>query len=118
MAAEGGVALDQAENQKLALLLGFAMGVAAAALGVRLVMPLLEARIVEELARGHRNLLIGFDVLVTGALLGGGASGLHSVLDLVLKEFDLRRERLRWAEINLPRGELGQREPARTGGGS
>jgi hypothetical protein len=88
----------RAENQRYTLVIGFVLGIVAAALGVRLLMPLLDGRVVDELSRTHHNLLIAFDVLITGTLLGGGASGLHSILDLVQKALDSRRDSFRKAQ--------------------
>ncbi len=88
-------AIYRSENKRLALLSGLILGIIISALGVRLIMPFLEPRVIDELSSGHHRLLIGVDVLVTGALLGGGANGLHKVLDLFLKHVDAKREKLR-----------------------
>jgi hypothetical protein len=98
VAAAAAIDAYRSENQKIALSGGLLLGVIASALGVRLIAPLLEPRVIDELVRDHRRLLVAFDVLITGALLGGGAAGIHSVLDLFLKYVDKQREFWRDAE--------------------
>lgn len=94
-ALEAKLARFRTENQRMALLSGLILGIVASALGVRLISPLLDPRVIDELAGRHHSLLMGFDVLITGALLGGGANGLHKILDLFLSHVDAQRKKLR-----------------------
>ncbi len=81
----------KAKSRRIALLTAFALGVIISALGVRLIEPLLDPDVIGEIEGGHRRLLAGIDVFITGALLGGGANGLHRILDLFLSAVDTNR---------------------------
>jgi len=85
----------RAENQRIALITALALGIFISALGVRLIQPLLDPRVIDEMARTQYRFLAGLDVLITGALLGGGANGLHRVLDLFLTAVDRKRGELK-----------------------
>jgi len=93
--ATGSLDTYRSENRRLALLSGLIMGIAVSAIGLRLITPLLDGRVIDELPMRHHRFLITLDVFITGALLGGGANGLHKILDLFLKHVDNKRAELR-----------------------
>jgi hypothetical protein len=92
--ANAKLASFRAGNQRLAILTGLTLGIFVSALGVRLIQPLLEPTAVEALSMNQYRWFAVVDVFITGALLGGGAYGLHKILDWFLKAVDVKREGL------------------------
>jgi hypothetical protein len=81
----------RAESRQAGTLMCFGLGVIISALGVRLIEPLLDPRIVAEWNHLQYRLFAVVDVFITGALLGGGANGLHSILDWFQSAVDAQR---------------------------
>ena len=83
--------VHRAESRQVSTLLCFGLGVIVSALGIRLVEPLLDPRMVAEWNHLQYRLFSVVDVFITGALLGGGANGLHSILDWFQSAVDTQR---------------------------
>lgn len=95
MKANEKLASFRAGNQRLALLTGLALGIFVSALGIRLIEPLMEPTAVETLSLNQYRWFVVVDVFITGALLGGGAYGLHKILDWFLSAVDVKRTALK-----------------------
>lgn len=85
----------RAENRGIAILTGLTLGIIVSSLGIRLIEPLLDPEVIGEIGDFQLRLLVVVDVFITGALLGGGAKGLHSILDLFLTAVDQKRKALK-----------------------
>ena len=75
--------LEEKRRQKTTAL-GMALGVLAALVGVRALGPFIE---VGEFQGTQGQWFAGVDVLITGALLAGGADGLHTIVEKMLDYF-------------------------------
>jgi hypothetical protein len=77
-----------AETTMYAFIAGFTFGLVGAMVGVRALWPFLEASpgaitAFNGLTVGQRNTFIIFDVVLSAALMAGGADGIHSVVTAV-----------------------------------
>ncbi|MDP3766509.1 MAG: hypothetical protein Q8S13_00705, partial [Dehalococcoidia bacterium] len=70
----------RASTQRVAFLSGIALGVIVSALGVRGLEQFVDASTFSLLSPLQRDWFKGADVLLTGAVLGGGADGLHKIV--------------------------------------
>lgn len=95
--ADGSVEKKNKENElatyknrtnRLAFLYGATLGIIAASLGVRALELFLDANVVAGLESWQSNLLKAFDVVLSGALLGGGADGLHKITASVTRHLE------------------------------
>jgi hypothetical protein len=68
------------DTRFIALLASVCGGVAVATLGVRAVAPLVDADMLAALAHWQQLAFSLLDVLITGALIAGGADGLHKIV--------------------------------------
>lgn len=77
-----GAALDEyrARTTRFAFLSGAAIGVVIAGLGVRVLGSFVDPAVFDALSGLQQRLFSTVDVLLTGALLGGGADGLHKLV--------------------------------------
>jgi hypothetical protein len=78
--------LYRSATRQIAFLAGLGLGTIISALGVRAMQPFFEPNAFQALPTLQQTLLTGIDVLVSGALLAGGASGLHQLV-LVFTNF-------------------------------
>jgi hypothetical protein len=83
------------DSLRIALMLGFLLGVLISAAGVRLIESFLEPYAVAEMTGTQYKFLALVDILVTGALIGGGANGLHRILDMFLSSVDAKRAEIK-----------------------
>jgi hypothetical protein len=72
------------ETQSIAFKASFAVGVIVSLVGVRSLHPLVEPNTFLKLPWYQQSAFNTLDVLFTGALLSGGADGLHKILSLFL----------------------------------
>jgi hypothetical protein len=77
------------ETQRLALLAGITLGVVVSAVGIRALALFIYPDQIEALIGWQRPLFTSVDVLVTGALIGGGADGLHKLVKVFTTFFDV-----------------------------
>lgn len=81
-----------AETKNLALLIAFALGIIVSALGARAIQPLVDPAVFKTLGSAQKALFTGIDILITGALLGGGSEGIHKIVDSILISFEKYRK--------------------------
>ena len=80
-------------TKRLALLIGFILGICISALGIRVLQPIINQDVFMSVGNLQRSLFIGMDTLITGALLGGGSNGIHKILDAFLTRVDWYRNK-------------------------
>ncbi len=85
--AEGELAKRAAETTRIAFLAGGSVGVLVALCGVRLMETMLATGVTPG------AMFKTMDILLTGALLGGGADGIHKVVEVVTKFLELGRKK-------------------------
>lgn len=81
----------------IALLASLTAGVLLSALGVRVLEQLVDADMLAALAEWQQRSFAVLDVLITGALLAGGADGLHKVVATFTTFMEQSAERIRAA---------------------
>jgi hypothetical protein len=79
---------------RIAGIVTFLMGIAAAVVGFRVMLPLVDQTSFEPLGPLQRGLFYWFDVLITGAVIGGGSEGVHQILSTIISAFKKLRRRL------------------------
>jgi hypothetical protein len=72
----------RSRTQRIAFFWGTGIGIVVAALGVRVLELFLDPAIFTSLPQGQQRLFRVADVLLTGALLGGGADVLHQLMSV------------------------------------
>lgn len=82
------LAIYTGNTKILSMIYAFTMGIIASALGIRVLEPLVDPIVFKQLQGFHKSIFYGFDVLITGALLGGGSNGIHKILDMFLSWSD------------------------------
>lgn len=88
--AQAAVNCFTAETKALALLTALGLGILAAAIGLRVLSPMVDQAALNEASDLQKSVFYAIDTFVTGALLGGGADGIHGMVDTVLKWFRKR----------------------------
>ncbi len=68
------------ETQKKAFTASVCVGIVISALGIRALQMFVDADAFYELSDLQQNLFHVVDVIITGAMLGGGADGIHKVI--------------------------------------
>jgi hypothetical protein len=91
-------ALDEykGETKQYAFALLFAFGLVAAMVGVRALWPFLDAQTAlafNNARSGQRDTFIVFDVILSAALMAGGANGIHSIVSVITTFSDVTEER-------------------------
>ncbi len=86
--AEAALIAYKAKTRQIAFLLALAFGIVISALGIRGLEPFFEPSAFGKLPSAQHALLSGVDVLLTGALLGGGADGLHKLVSVFTNYMD------------------------------
>jgi len=82
------------ETQQIAFRASFVLGVIVSLAGIRVLAPLVEPRAFHDLPYAQQVTFNTLDVFLTGALLSGGADGLHQVLSLFLDYVGKTRDRV------------------------
>ncbi|OLB84468.1 MAG: hypothetical protein AUI12_13520 [Acidobacteria bacterium 13_2_20CM_2_57_6] len=85
------------KTQNLAFKVSFVLGIIVASFGIRTLAPLVEPNAFGKLPHLQQVGFAALDVLLTGALLSGGADGLHQVLSLFLDYVGKTRDRVQAA---------------------
>jgi hypothetical protein len=89
------LAIYTGHTKILSMIYAFTLGIMASALGFRMLEPLVDPIVFKQLQGFHQAIFSGFDVLITGAVLGGGSNGIHKILDTFLSWFDKARGNLK-----------------------
>jgi hypothetical protein len=97
------------ETTWYAFTVAFMFGLVAAMVGVRALWPFLEASpqaiaAFGSLPLGQRNTFIVFDVVISAALLAGGANGLHSPINAFTSFFDASAQKSQNSAKAQPQG--------------
>jgi hypothetical protein len=93
----GALAAHRDTTRCIALLSSLTLGVLLSALGVRVLEQLVDADMLAALAEWQQRSFAVLDVLVTGALLAGGADGLHKVVSAFTTFMEQSSQRIRAA---------------------
>jgi hypothetical protein len=74
----------KSETQRLAFLMSITGGVVMSALGIRAVEMFVDPEVFQALPAVQENVFHMLDVIFTGAMLGGGADGIHKFVNVVV----------------------------------
>lgn len=78
----------KSDTQRVAFLAALALGIVVSALGVRGLSLFIDPAAFKELSSIQRTWFNAMDVLLTGALLGGGSEGLHKLVTVFTNFMD------------------------------
>ena len=78
----------KAQTQRIAFLANFLLGTIVSALGIRAIGMFVDPEAFKALSDLHQRLFNTFDVVLTAALLGGGADGLHKLVSVFTSWMD------------------------------
>lgn len=78
----------KSDTQRVAFVAGIVLGIIISAIGVRALALFLTPEQVAALTGWQRTLLATVDVLITGAVIGGGADGIHKIVNMFTTFFD------------------------------
>lgn len=70
----------------------FVLGVIISAAGLRVLLPLVDMTVFRDLPVTQKTIFNAIDVIITGALLGGGSKGIHEIIEGVLNSVEWYRE--------------------------
>jgi hypothetical protein len=77
------------ETRQVAFLVSLAIGIVISAAGIRVLQFLIQPQTLEKISNTNQGLFfVGLDVLLTGALLGGGADALHKLVSVFTNFMD------------------------------
>jgi hypothetical protein len=74
----------KSETQRLAFLMSVTGGIVVSALGIRAVEMFVDPEVFQALPAVQENVFHFMDVIFTGAMLGGGADGIHKLVNVVV----------------------------------
>jgi hypothetical protein len=97
-ADEVAYACHQHQTRRIAFLAGTALGVIVAALGVRVLEMFVDAAAFQSLPDVHQRLFRTTDVLMTGAVLGGGSDALHHLVLVFTNLFQITAGKVKGEE--------------------
>ena len=87
-AAEQQIVEYKGETRQLAFLMALAFGLTISAVGIRGLQFIAEPQAFSKLSAGQNAIFVVIDVILTGALLAGGADGLHKVVSVFTSFMD------------------------------
>ena len=85
----------KAETQKIAFICGIAFGIVVSAFGVRSIELFVDPDVFRSLPGIQRSLFNVVDVILTGALLGGGADGMHKLVSVFTNYMDATSKKIK-----------------------
>jgi len=94
----------RADTRRIAFFTGTTLGVVIAALGVRMLEMFVDPAAVEALGDVHQRLFRGTDVLLTGAVLGGGSDALHQLVLVFTNFFKSANHRVNRQPVDVQQG--------------
>ena len=89
----------KAETQRIAFFAGTALGIVVAALGIRILELLVDTAVLESVPHVQRRLFRTADVLLTGAVMGGGSDALHRLVSVFTRFLDSTAPRARVSAV-------------------
>jgi hypothetical protein len=78
----------KSDTQRVAFVSGIVFGIVVSAIGVRALALFISPEEIAGFTGWQRPLFTAVDVLVTGAVIGGGADGIHKIVNLFTTFFD------------------------------
>lgn len=85
----------KAETKTIAIQTAFILGVIISVAGIRILQPLVDPAVFKQLNMSQQRLFTCLDVIVTGALLGGGSNGIHGIIEAFLNTVEKYRDNLK-----------------------
>jgi hypothetical protein len=85
----------KSQTQRIAFLAGCTLGVVVSALGIRALELFVDPAVFNSLSSVQRGLFNAVDVVLTGALIGGGSDGLHKLVSVFTDFLDKTRAKLK-----------------------
>jgi hypothetical protein len=82
--AEKDAAKFNSGTGRIAGMVTFLFGVAAALVGFRVLLPLVDQTSFKPLSGFQQGVFYWFDALVTGAVIGGGSEGIHQMMKAII----------------------------------
>ena len=76
------------ETQRMAFIASLVLGIVISTSGIRALELFVDPGSLERLGSIQRSLFTTIDVLLTGALLGGGSEGIHRVINIITNYVD------------------------------
>jgi hypothetical protein len=83
------------ETKGIAIPTAFVLGVIVSVAGFRILQPLADPAVFKSLRLSQQALFTCMDILITGALLGGGSKGIHEIIEAFLNTVEKYRENLK-----------------------
>jgi hypothetical protein len=81
-----------ADTGRRAMPVTFVIGLLISTVGVRALQPFVDPAFFQKTLTANQQIFFStMDVLVTGALLGGGSKGIHQIMELVIKVAEKRK---------------------------
>lgn len=93
--AEDNLSSYKADTRRVAVVGMLALGILISAVGVRALEMLVNADVFRGLSAAQRGAFEPLDVLVTGALLGGGSEGIHKLVKVITDFLDATSKRIK-----------------------
>ncbi len=90
----------QSQTQRIAFCAGTTLGVIVAALGIRVLELSVDPAVFQTLPHVQQRLFRTTDVLMTGAVLGGGSDALHQLVMVFTNFFGTAARRAKGGEVN------------------
>jgi len=94
-ATEDTVIQHKAGTQRMAFLGGVTLGIVVSAVGVRALGMFVDPAVFGSLSDTQQTMFNVTDVLLTGAVLGGGADGLHKLVSVFTNFMDVTAKRVK-----------------------
>jgi hypothetical protein len=85
----------KADTACLAIPTAFVLGVIIGVAGIRVLQPFVDPAVFKSLTTSQKALFTCLDILITGALLGGGSKGIHEIIEAFLNTVEKYREYLK-----------------------
>jgi len=85
----------KAETAVLAIPTAFVLGVIISVAGIRALQAFVDPAVFKNLTTSQKALFTCLDILITGALVGGGSKGIHEIIEAFLNTVEKYRENLK-----------------------
>lgn len=95
LSSESALSAYKSETQKIAFICGITFGIIVSAFGVRSIELFVDPDIFHSLPAVQRSLFNIVDVILTGAVLGGGADGLHKLVAVFTNYMDVTSKKIK-----------------------
>ena len=95
----------QSQTRRIAFFVGTTLGVIVAALGIRVLELFVDPAIFVTLSDVQQRLFRTTDVLLTGAVLGGGSDALHQLVLVFTNFFESAAGKAKGVDGRAPKGD-------------